>query len=318
MPILECRSAAKINLTLDVIGRRDDGYHLLQSLVHTLDWWDELRFKTRDVGEISLSCSRRELANQSNLCVRAARLFQDTLRARGEIKLCGADISLTKNIPSGAGLGGGSGNAAATLLAMNELHARVLAPPELEKLALQLGADVPLFLRGGCILMEGIGEKLRDLPPLSGCVLLAQPPQTLDTAQVYARFDELPSKPSNATQSALQVLRNAARRAASTRETPTDSKNADSRLSLLFLEDHLGNDLEKAAQNLGVDAKTIQRQLREGGARATAMSGSGSCFFGVFESEDAAQNACAALQRSGEFAVLQVAQLNARGVEIAD
>lgn len=313
---IEVRSAAKINLTLDILGRRDDGYHLLQSLIHTLDWCDELRFKARDDGEVSLSCSRRELEDENNLCVRAARLFQQTLRARGENQVRGAAISLTKNIPSGAGLGGGSGNAAATLLAMNELHARVLAPPELEKLALQLGADVPLFLRGGCVLMEGIGEQLRELPPLSGFVLLAQPPQTLDTAKVYARFDELLLPSHNATHSALQMLREAARRAASTRETPTESRNMDSRLSLLLLEDYFANDLESAAQTLGVDAKTIRRKLRESGARATLMSGSGSCFFGVYKSETAAQNALEILQRGGEFAVLHVAQLNTRGVEI--
>ena len=86
MTILEYRSAAKINLTLDILGRRDDGYHFLQSLVHTLDWWDELRFEARDDGAISLSCSRHELENDGNLCVRAARLFQETLRARGEAK----------------------------------------------------------------------------------------------------------------------------------------------------------------------------------------------------------------------------------------
>ena len=308
MAILEVRSAAKINLTLDVLGRRDDGYHLLQSLIHTLDWWDELRFETRDDGAISLSCSRRELENESNLCVRAARLFQETLRARGENKVRGAAISLTKNIPSGAGLGGGSGNAAATLRALNELHARVLAPPELEKLALQLGADVPLFLRGGCVLMEGIGEKLRDLPPLSGHVLLAQPPQTLNTAQVFARFDELISKTNNATEIALQVLRNAAQRAASTRAMHVADQTAGSRLSLLLLEGHFVNDLKNAARSLGVDADSIQRQLRQSGAHSEGMSGSGSCFFGVFPGEDAAQNARETLHRSGDFAVLQVAQ----------
>ena len=199
---------------------------------------------------------------------------------------------------------------------MNELHARVLAPPELEFLALQLGADVPLFLRGGCVLMEGIGEKLRDLPPLSGHVLLAQPPQTLDTRKVYARFDELPFAAGNATQSALQVLEIAAQRAASTRAQAPNDALEESRLSLLALESHLGNDLEEAAQNCGVDAKTIKRTLRECGARDAAMSGSGSCFFGLFESEATAQNARETLQRSGEFAVLQVARLSERGIAI--
>lgn len=315
MPIIECRSAAKVNLTLDILGRRDDGYHLLQSLVHTLNWWDELRFRDRDDGEVTLSCSQSALENADNLCVRAARLYLKTLRARGKTRRCGADISLTKNIPSGAGLGGGSGNAAATLLAMNELHARVLAPHELEKLALQLGADVPLFLRGGCVLMEGIGEKLRDLPPLSGCLLLAQPMQPLDTAEVYARFDEQFSSSRHATQVALQALRDAARPVASTRETPIGGAG-QSRLSVLSLANSLGNDLEGAAQDCGVAVESIKGELRDGGARAAAMSGSGSCVFGLFETEPAAQAARARLQHRGEFAVLQVASLNACGVEI--
>jgi 4-diphosphocytidyl-2-C-methyl-D-erythritol kinase len=152
---------AKLNLFLHVVGRRDDGYHLLQSIFVPIDWFDTLHFERReDCGLV-----RRDLGAAlpaDDLCLRAARALQ---HASGTS--AGADIAIDKRIPSGAGMGGGSSDAASTLLALNRLWGLHWPHERLSALALGLGADVPFFLGGGPALVEGVGERLTpvDLPP---------------------------------------------------------------------------------------------------------------------------------------------------------
>lgn len=171
---------AKLNLFLHVVGRRDDGYHLLQSVFRFVDYGDTLHFAIRDDGVIRRVNTLPGVAPEQDLCVRAARLLQET----GECTL-GVDITLEKRLPMGGGLGGGSSDAATTLLALNRLWNLHLDRPTLQKLGLKLGADVPVFVFGQSAFAEGVGEILQpiDLPPAWYVVL--QPPVAVPTVEIF-------------------------------------------------------------------------------------------------------------------------------------
>ena len=159
--LFDVPAPAKLNLFLHVTGRRADGYHLLQSVFMLIDWCDTLHFERRSDGHIQ----RHDLSTPlpaDDLIVRAARLLQSTTGTAQ-----GADISIDKRIPAQAGMGGGSSDAASTLLALNRLWQLNLPLPRLEALGLQLGADVPFFLRGHNAWVEGVGEQITpiELPP---------------------------------------------------------------------------------------------------------------------------------------------------------
>ena len=182
--LFDVPAPAKLNLFLHVTGRRADGYHLLQSVFMLIDWCDTLHFELRQDGQIS----RHDLGTTlppDDLIVRAAKLLQ---QATGST--LGADIGIDKRIPAQAGMGGGSSDAASTLLALNRLWKRQLSLPELERLGLQLGADVPFFLRGHNAWVEGVGEQITPiaLPPARFCVL--KPAAGLETAGIF-RHPEL-------------------------------------------------------------------------------------------------------------------------------
>ena len=177
--LLDVPAPAKLNLFLHVTGRRADGYHLLQSVFMLIDWCDTLHFELRRDARIT----RRDLGTplpEDDLIVRAARLLQ---HASGTA--LGADIAIDKRIPAQAGMGGGSSDAASTLLALNRLWQLNLPRPQLEQLGLQLGADVPFFLRGHNAWVEGIGEQITPvaLPPARFCVL--KPAAGVDTASIF-------------------------------------------------------------------------------------------------------------------------------------
>ncbi|GJL81112.1 MAG: 4-diphosphocytidyl-2-C-methyl-D-erythritol kinase [marine bacterium B5-7] len=169
---------AKINLFLHVIGRRDDGYHLLQTAFQFLDFSDYLTFDIRDDGVI------RRIGNTElpieDLSVRAARLLQ-----RRSGVSCGVDIRIDKRIPSGAGLGGGSSDAATTLLALNNLWGVGMNLESLAGLATQLGADVPVFVSGRAAFAEGIGNLLTPISPPKACYVIIKPPVSVDTGTIF-------------------------------------------------------------------------------------------------------------------------------------
>ena len=172
---------AKLNLMLRVVGRRPDGYHLLQTVFRFIDYGDTLRFRLRDDGVIARVNAIAGVPHDSDLCVRAARLLQQVSGTR-----MGADIHLEKHLPMGAGLGGGSSDAATTLLALNALWKTGIPRIQLVDLSVKLGADVPVFVFGENALAEGIGEQLHalDLPPAWYVVLC--PPVAVPTAVVFS------------------------------------------------------------------------------------------------------------------------------------
>lgn len=241
---------AKINLFLHVVGRRADGYHLLQTLFRFLDYGDSLRFAPRADAEITLARPLPGVPPEDDLCVRAARLLQ---RASGCAR--GARITLKKRIPMGSGLGGGSSDAATTLMALNHLWQLHLPRRQLQEMALQLGADVPAFILGRDAFAEGVGEQLTPVDLPDACYLLVFPPVSVPTARVFAHPE----------------LR---------RDTPRMSF-ADWRPG------HGRNDLEPVVRALYPEVAEALAQLRQH-APGSRMSGSGAALFAECPDESAA------------------------------
>ena len=173
---------AKINLFLHVVGRRDDGYHLLQTVFRLLDFHDTVYLKPRTDGTVRRMHDIEGVAEESDLCLRAARLLQRHAGA----KSCGVDIAVDKRIPMGGGLGGGSSDAATVLLALNRLWNLNLDRSALLALGLELGADVPVFVFGENAWAEGVGERLQAVALPPACYLVLTPPVHVPTAQIFA------------------------------------------------------------------------------------------------------------------------------------
>ena len=172
---------AKLNLFLHVVGRRSDGYHLLQTVFRFLDFSDQVSLTIRDDNKIQLNTPILGVPAEKNLCVQAARLLQKESGTS-----LGVEISLEKLIPMGGGLGGGSSDAATTLLALNRLWDLNWSREELMELGLNLGADVPVFIFGENAFAEGIGEKLKPIKLLPAWYLVLTPPVHVSTADIFA------------------------------------------------------------------------------------------------------------------------------------
>lgn len=175
-------SPAKLNLFLHITGRRPDGYHTLQTAFQLLDWGDEMRFKTNESGKITLSIRDLGIPDEENLITRAAHMLRDTAAK----KSLGADIEVDKIIPAGGGLGGGSSNAATTLLALNRLWNLGLSNKALQKMGASLGADVPVFVAGSSAWAEGIGDKLSPIELPASHYLIIKPDCNVSTAKIFS------------------------------------------------------------------------------------------------------------------------------------
>ncbi|MCL1886756.1 MAG: 4-(cytidine 5'-diphospho)-2-C-methyl-D-erythritol kinase [Betaproteobacteria bacterium] len=254
-----CPAPAKLNLFLHVTGRRADGYHLLQTVFQLIDIGDTLHFTLRHDGHIQRTTVIDGIPENSDLIVRAARLLQAEIRKRTG-KKPGADISIEKRLPAGGGLGGGSSDAATTLLALNHLWESGLSKEELMTLGLQLGADVPFFIFGHNAFAEGIGEKLTPIDIPDGWFVVINPNIVVPTSAIFAS-EEL------------------------TRNTEkikiTDFPGP-------FTENGFWgkNDLQSVAMKLYPPvSKAIEWLDRYANAR---MTGSGACVFARFDNEEAA------------------------------
>lgn len=181
MPTLTLPAPAKLNLMLHILGRRADGYHELQTLFQFLDYGDELSFSLRDDGQIRLHTDLPGVDHDSNLIVRAARLLQ-----RESGCTLGADIELTKRLPMGGGIGGGSSDAATTLVGLDHLWRLDLGEDRLAELGLALGADVPVFVRGRAAFAEGVGERLQPVDLEEPWFLVLAPQVSVSTAEIFA------------------------------------------------------------------------------------------------------------------------------------
>lgn len=179
---------AKLNLFLHVVGQRSDGYHLLQSVFLLLDLQDHLSITLREDGAIHLHSDMAGVDTTTNLVMRAARLLEQSAQERG-LPIAGADLALEKHIPMGGGLGGGSSDAATTLIALNHLWQLGLTQSELMHMGLRLGADVPFFLLGQPAFVEGIGEKLTPLSLEDAWFVILHPGVAVPTPLIFGSPD---------------------------------------------------------------------------------------------------------------------------------
>ncbi len=177
---LTCPAPAKLNLFLHVVGRRPDGFHLLQTLFRFIDLHDTLHFSLREDGVVHRTHAIEGVAEEQDLCMRAARLLQSETGCA-----LGVDITLEKRIPMGGGLGGGSSDAATTLIALNRLWSLGLTRKRLMQIGLKLGADVPVFIFGENAFAEGVGEKLQACPLPEAWYVVLFPPVHVPTAEIF-------------------------------------------------------------------------------------------------------------------------------------
>lgn len=184
-------SPAKLNLFLHILGRYDNGYHKLQSLFQMLDYGDKLAFDINHTGTIAMSTPLKGVKDEDNLIIRAAKL----LAAKTKTKL-GAHISLEKCLPMGGGIGGGSSNAATTLVALNALWGTRLSVHQLADIGLQLGADVPIFVRGETAFAEGVGEQITPAPQPEQWFLVANPNVHISTGEIFTEQELTRNTPS--------------------------------------------------------------------------------------------------------------------------
>ncbi|MEI7937889.1 MAG: 4-(cytidine 5'-diphospho)-2-C-methyl-D-erythritol kinase [Verrucomicrobiota bacterium] len=266
---LEKQSPCKVNLLLNILGKRADGFHELETVLYPIRVCDRLSF-ARTAEGIQLSCNAPGLPTDArNLVYRAAAMFLEAAKIRDGVRL-----ELQKNIPLAAGLGGGSGNAATTLLGLNELFGEPLLPEQLQLIAADLGSDVPFFLQDQPALATGRGEQIQPLgafPALSGAAfLLIHPGFGIATAWAYQRLARFPAAlnglPGRA-QKLITLLQAADLRAAGA---------------------EFYNSLEAPALEKYPLLALFQEFLRNNGAGATLMSGSGSTTFAVVQGLDAA------------------------------
>lgn len=278
--VLRVPAPAKINLQLQIVGLRGDGYHLLDSVVAPVRLFDEVRIAIGGApGRISLECTGGDPSvpgDARNLAVRAAQLYMERSGFR-----VGLHLRVIKRIPAGAGLGGGSSNAAAVLRGLNALAPEPVSAVVLSRWGLDLGADIPLFLYGRPARMTGIGEYLAPvaLPQwVRQPLVVAHPGVPLATKAVYDRYDG--SLTSVRGASSIRAL------------TPGPAP----------LQDWLSNDLEAAAFQVLPSLKELKRTFRALGARAVAMTGSGSAIFGFWSQRDDAGAAVRWLRAAGFWA----------------
>lgn len=264
MSTLSCPAPAKLNLFLHVVGRRADGYHLLQTLFRFIDLNDTLHFTARPDGQVRRVNALDGVPPEQDLCVRAARLLQQETGCR-----LGVDLELEKRIPMGGGLGGGSSDAATTLLALNRLWGLGLSRERLMQLGLALGADVPVFVFGENAFAEGVGERLQPFPLPDAWYVVLCPPVQVPTVQIFTH-PELTRNTISMTMRALQ-------------------KGADFRVDG---RTGLKNDLQAVASKL---YPAVAEHLDWLAQYAHAqMTGSGACVFAEFATQAEAQ---AVLQR---------------------
>ena len=267
---LEKQSPCKVNLLLNILGKRPDGFHELETVMHPVNLFDRISF-SRSKGSLELTCSDPTLpVDRTNLVHRATTAFLETAGVKD-----GVAIHLEKRIPMAAGLGGGSGNAATTLLGLNELFGDPLGAPRLREIAASIGSDVPYFLQSGPAIATGRGEKIQSLaafPALEGAAfLLIHPGFGVATAWAYqnlARFPEALHGRQGRAENLVRLL--------NTFDLPTAAREFYNSLEAPVLEKYPLLEI-------------YQTFLREHGAVVALMSGSGSTTFGIFSSHDAAK-----------------------------
>lgn len=264
---MDLRALAKINLGLDVLGRRENGYHDVRMIMQSIYLYDNVKIEKKDEPGISLSSNLFYLpSDEGNIAYKAA----DMLIKEFNIKE-GVEITLDKHIPVAAGMAGGSSNAAAVLFGMNKLFELGLSQQELMDRGVKLGADVPYCIMRGTVLAEGIGEELTILPAMPKCiVLIAKPPVSVSTKDIYQALDSKESIEHPDIDGILEGLE---------------------AQDLRKIASCMGNVLEDVTIPMHPEIADIKKIMLECGALNSMMSGSGPTVFGLFENRAAAKKA---------------------------
>ena len=271
---MKINAYAKINIGLDVLKRRVDGYHEVRMIMQSIALHDELEIDRTDERGIFIHTDREDLpVNEDNLIYKAAGLMMDEYDLPG-----GMRIELTKIIPIAAGLAGGSSDAASAIIAINKLYQLGLKQEELASIGVRIGADVPFCIMGGTVLSEGIGEILTPISPFPGCgILIAKPPVSISTAYVYSHLclDKITHPDIDGMISGIDR---------------GDIKEISSRM---------GNVLESVTIEDNPVIEDIKRIMIENGSVGALMSGSGPSVFGLFDSEEMIKKTYEILSGSG-------------------
>jgi 4-diphosphocytidyl-2-C-methyl-D-erythritol kinase len=259
--MLTVKGNAKINLTLDVLYKREDGFHQVEMIMQSIDLADVLSLEERKTGDITIATTIARLpCDQRNLAYRAAALLKETCQVKS-----GVHIFLEKNIPVAAGLAGGSADAASVLIGLNRLWKLGLSTNELEILGAKLGSDVPFCIRGGTMLATGRGELLQPLTDIKPCyIVLAKPPVGVSTAWVYRQYKGQDVK------------------------VHPDTSGVKSSLvqgDLAGVAKGLCNVLETVTIPAHPEIKKLKQSMMQYGAMASLMSGSGPTVFGLVEDQ---------------------------------
>ena len=267
MDRIELKALGKINLGLDVLGRRENGYHDVRMVMQTVYLYDQITIKKRRRSGIGIETNLYYLpVNENNLAYRAAKLLMDEFRIED-----GISIRLNKHIPVAAGMAGGSSNAAAVLFGMNRIFGLGLTMEELMKRGVTLGADVPYCIMRGTVLAEGIGEILTPLAPMPKCfVLLAKPPVAVSTKLVYEKLDSQEIENHPDIDGIIEGLE---------------------QQSLAKITASMGNVLERVTALEYPVIDKIKNTMKTAGALNAMMSGSGPTVFGIFEDKNRARAA---------------------------
>ena len=272
---------AKLNLSLDVTGRREDGYHDMLMVMQTISVSDRIDLELTEEPGIQAECNFRYVPTDGrNLAVRAAQVYLQAV-AENQHKTKGVSIRLEKRIPVGAGMAGGSADAAAVLRGMNRLFGSPLNRKELEALAGQVGSDVAFCVAGGTQLAKGRGEQLEDLPPLPPCwIVVCKPGFSISTPELFRKLDEVSLRRHPDTAGMLAALRE------------EDLRGIGIRMYNVF-EDVPDRRMRQTGE--------IKSVLLDHGALGAMMTGTGSAVFGIFSNTEAAERCAADLKKEHRF-----------------
>lgn len=262
------KAYAKVNLSLDVVGKREDGYHLLKMIMQRIDLYDVIEMEKNNLGTIRIFCDKPYVpVDNRNLAYKAAKIFMEKYNIKD-----GVDIKIQKNIPVAAGLAGGSSDAATVLRGMKYLFKKNdIMKNELMELGLSIGADIPYCIQGGTALCEGIGEKITTLRPFKNVIMvLIKPNFGVSTKEVYKALDINKIFKHPNTDGFIEAM---------------DNKN------LRFVADSMKNVLENVTMGSYPAIGGIKKEMLSNGAIGTLMSGSGPTVFGIFDDMLKAQRA---------------------------
>lgn len=269
---VQIKAPAKINLSLDITGHREDGYHLMKMVMQTVNLYDYIQIMQTQSGEITLSCNFSELpVNQDNIAYKVAKAFFEQTGISHE----GIHIALEKNIPFGAGLGGGSADGAGVLVGLNTLYHKPLSQERLLAIGQSVGADIPFCIVGATALVEGIGEVISPLPDMPPCyIVIAKPSDSVNTKLAFSVYDNHPN-----------IL------------------HADTNSMVEAIQEHDVTKIAKQMSNVFeqtislVSVFEIKKYMKQHGALNAVMTGSGSAVFGVFTELKKANKCCYKLQK---------------------